>query len=134
MLTRIIEVDPGGSDPAAAKSYFELEARCGQTTCGWIKVMRALTRTHGRTAWVVRNVIVDERYRRRRIGTQLYEAAAHEACRRRGQLVSKAGMRTPGAYSHDFWAKQARMGYARVLRNGTYVLPCPVTTLARPQR
>jgi GNAT superfamily N-acetyltransferase len=128
MTVVIREVEMGG------KLAFRFDAYCDAYVCGTITVVRTPKPVGGRVSWNVRSIYVDGDRRRQRIGTRLYEAAAREACRRRGQLVSVAGNRDPGAHSHDFWAKQARRGVATVTRTGSYALPCPVTELARPRR
>lgn len=128
MSAVIREVETGG------KLSFRFDAYCGERVCGSINVVKLSKPVGGRVSWNVRGIHVDASHRRQRIGTQLYEAAAREACRRRGQLVSIAGNRDPGAHSHDFWAKQARLRAATVTRTGSYALPCPVTTLGRSRR
>lgn len=127
MTVVIREADTGGV------RSFRFDAIIDGGVRGSINVVRAPKRIHGHIGWVVRGIHVDADRRRQRIGTQLYAAAAREACRRRGQLVSTSNMRNPHAHSHDFWVKQARLGQAQVFADGTYALPCPVTTLARPR-
>lgn len=124
----IREADTGGV------RSFRFDAIVDGSVRGSINVVRLPKPIGGRVSWNVRGIYVDGDHRRQRIGTRLYEAAAREACRRRGQLVSVAGNRDAGAHSHDFWAKQARLGVATVTPKGGYALPCPVTTLARSRR
>jgi GNAT superfamily N-acetyltransferase len=126
----IVEVDTG------AKNAFEFEAHTSTQCLGYIKAHRTVA--SGRVIYVVDRIHVDEEWRRRGVGTKLYEAAAAEACRRRGVLASLE--RDPNAHSHDFWFKQYQMGRAEILgerfrRFPRYALrrdDCPSPVLSNP--
>lgn len=123
MKCEIIEVDTG------SKNSMEFMAVCDQAHRGSIKAFK--TKAGGKTVYTVRDIYVDAKSRRQRLGTRLYEAAAREACRRRSRLASTG--RLDNAFSHDFWAKQERKGRAkRINRRGQqpiFILDCPVTSL-----
>lgn len=116
----IREVDTGG------KNSLEFRASFAGSSVGSIRAYK--TKLGGRVVYVVRNVDVRPEHRQRGIATALYEAAAQEACRRRSALASTE--RNPGAFSHDFWAKQERKGRVRVVKNPVrfrdpaYILDC----------
>ena len=101
---------------ASARGYtrmFGFHAWCPRpgrqpAACGEIVVTH--TTVDGHDVWAVDSIDVGGPYQRRRIGTQLYEAAAREACRRGGRLAST--YRLPGAHSHAFWQKQIAKGRA----------------------
>lgn len=130
MSVYIVPAETGG------KNSFRFDAVCptnsGGRVCGSINVVRAIGKIDGRVAWFVNGINVDADRQRQGIGTKLYEAAAAEACRRRGRLASLGRHRNPGAHSHDFWAKQARKGRVTAVRTRggagapTYVVTdCP---------
>ena len=102
----VLERETGG------KRSFAFEVDCDGKHAGSIETFKS--KAGGRVAWVVRRVFVDPSMRRQRLATQLYEAAAREACRRRGRLVSVG--RDPGAFSNNFWEKQVRLGRADKMR------------------
>ena len=114
---------------------FRFNALCstteGNVRCGRIEVTRIRAKVDGRVAYQVTNVHVDDAHRRQGIATKLYEAAAREACRRRGRLASTD--RNPGAYSHDFWAKQERKGRATRVRKNYVITDCPPPALDGPR-
>lgn len=117
---------------ASTKMIFE--AFC-PTSCGFITVDRR--RVQGRPVWRVGSVHVEEEFRRRGVATKLYEAAARAACQRAEPLASLAMNREPTALSNEFWRKQQRKGRVDVVagRDGpTYIVRCPVTSLAGPRR
>jgi GNAT superfamily N-acetyltransferase len=112
------ERETGGRD------YFAFEAQQDGEEVG--SIVAAKRKVRGRTVYVVKSVRVAEPMRRRGIATRLYEAAAQEACRRRGHLASME--RRAEAYSHDFWAKQEAKGRVEVIRprieQPIYILDC----------
>lgn len=59
--------------------------------------------------FTVQDIIVDKP--RHGFGTRLYEAAAQEACRRRGKLASEFRVHTSASYL--FWLKQEAKGRAK---------------------
>lgn len=131
MTFRVIEDETGG------KFSFRFRALCAtsidEQRCGYIEATRAPRKVAGRVVYKVTNVFVDESRRRQGIATKLYEAAAREACRRRGRLASTE--RNPGAHSNDFWRKQFVKGRAfehvpRGTNHAAYVLrDCPSPAL-----
>ena len=72
-----------------------------------------------KSVWIVENIGVEPEYRRKGYATALYAAAAKFACKKRSRLASTR--RTSGAYSNDFWAKQARKGRATFYPRPTYL-------------
>jgi len=109
---------------------FAYRAHCDDAVCGHIYACRSKAKVGGKVVYVVKTIEVDEKVRRRGVATKLYEAAANEACRRRGHLASVG--RNPGAYSNDFWEKQEAKGRAvRVRQPGgqpAFVLvECPAS-------
>lgn len=105
------------SEDTGGKTSFAFRAYCDGTVCGRIDVYRSRSKVGGKVAYAVKNVEVRDVARRKGVGTKLYEAAANEACQRRGRLASVG--RNPGAYSNDFWEKQEAKGRAvRVRRPG----------------
>lgn len=102
MTLRIEEEDTG------TRNTFAFRAFCDGAECGRITASRVDLRS--RVVYRVGRVDVVESARRQGVATKLYEAAAAEACSRRGRLASTE--RNPGAHSIDFWEKQVRKGRA----------------------
>lgn len=91
-----------------ARNTFAFAATCNGVACGRIDASR--TDLRGRVVYRVGRVDVVESARRKGVATKLYEAAAAEACARRGRLASTE--RLPDAASNEFWEKQLRKGRA----------------------
>ena len=104
MKIRVESEDTGGQISFAFRAY------CDDQACGRIYAYRSKAKVSGKVVYAVKNIEVNEVARRKGVGTKLYEAAANEACRRRGSLASVG--RNPGAHSNDFWEKQAAKGRA----------------------
>ena len=126
-------------EETGTRNLLVFQALCdGGSYCGQIDLYRSKKRIGGRTTWEINSVYVPEARRRQGVATKLYETAAQAACDRRGHLAST--YRSPGAHSHDFWAKQLAKGRARMVRRRdspqpAYILTsCPVGSLARPAR
>jgi GNAT superfamily N-acetyltransferase len=100
------ERDTGG------KRSLEYYARCNGQHAGNILVVK--TKVRGRVVWAVDTVSVYPQFQRRGVATKLYEAATAGACAKRGRLASVD--RRPGAFSNDFWRKQAAKGRVEVFR------------------
>jgi GNAT superfamily N-acetyltransferase len=121
------------------RNRFRFEANCDGQSVGRIEVHK--TKVAGKTRWTVTEVRVRKQYRRRGIGTKLYEVAAAEACRRRAPLASTDRV---GDVSRHFWAKQIAKGRANILssRGGreageaapVYQLTCPPPASLRGRR
>lgn len=79
------------------------------------KVGRLDTYLNERDALTVGVIEVDKAYRRSRIGTRLYEAAAREACRQ-GKVLGSDSLRSP--FAEAFWLKQIERGRARCVGSG----------------
>jgi GNAT superfamily N-acetyltransferase len=93
---------------------------------GYIEAYRMGKNLHGNVAFAVENVFVQEGVRRAGVATKLYEAAAERACERGGKLAST--VRTPGAYSHDFWRKQHDRGRAVLIERTSGKQPAYMLT------
>ena len=104
MKISVTEENTGG------KISFAYRAHCDDEVCGHIYAYRSKAKVGGKVVYVVKTIEVNESARRKGVGTKLYEAAANEACRRRGRLASVG--RNPGAHSNDFWEKQEAKGRA----------------------
>lgn len=131
MIT-VREIDTG------TRYGFAFEAECDGQSCGRIEAHKKFGKVGGKVVYAVMRVDVDAEHRRKGVATKLYEAAANEACRRRGRLASVE--RNPGAHSTDFWKKQVTKGRAKEFpirgadqeRYSRYLLlNCPVVSLAR---
>jgi GNAT superfamily N-acetyltransferase len=73
----------------------------------------------------VQFIRVHSAFRRRRVGTQLYQAAAHEACRQGRPLESD---RSLAINALRFWEKQVHKGRAVFQADAnrrTFLLRCP---------
>lgn len=114
----IREVDTGG------KLRFQFDAYVDgrPERVGYIDASKLSRKIGGRVVYTVRHVYVEESSRRQGIATQLYEAAAREACRRRARLASTE--RNPHAFSNDFWRKQLNEGRARRIGDAYVLLDC----------
>jgi GNAT superfamily N-acetyltransferase len=99
------------------KNCFHLQIDCPQlffnpqrgSEAGSIVVCRH--RRKRRVVYGVQSLFVQPSLRRRGLATALYEAAAAEACRRRGRLASISRATESGSYG--FWQKQVAKGRAR---------------------
>jgi GNAT superfamily N-acetyltransferase len=102
--------------PTGGKNCFHLQLDCPHlffrpqksSTLGTIVVCKHKRRR--RVVYGVQSLFVQPDLRRRGLATALYEAAAAEACRRRGRLASIARAAESGSYA--FWQKQAMKGRA----------------------
>lgn len=112
----IRQVETGG------KHEFRFDALRHGKTVGFIIATRRRGRLAGRVVYTVSTVYVEEPYRRLRVATRLYEAAAREACRRRSRLASTERHRD--SYSNDFWRKQVNEGRATRVGSDAYILGC----------
>lgn len=89
-----------------------------------------------RVVYGVQSLFIQPELRRRGLATVLYEAAAAEACQRRGRLASIA--RAEGSGSYGFWQKQVRKGRAehyswwRVKGQRAYIDPEIVKDIMNP--
>lgn len=113
------------------KYEFGFEYLCNGERVGAIRAVRR--KVARKVRYVVRGVNVLEPHRRKGIATELYEASAVEACRRRTPLASDE--RTRDAHSIDFWHKQLAKGRAEILstRGGSEAAhPAPVYSLRCP--
>lgn len=120
----IRQIDMGGKN----EFFFELVCNGKRQAA----IHAAKKKIAGKVRFVVRGVNVLEQFRRKGLGTKLYEMAAQEACRRRAPLASDERI---GDMSREFWAKQIRKGRATVLskkggsekgeRAPVYSLTCP---------
>jgi GNAT superfamily N-acetyltransferase len=121
------------------RNSFLFDAVCHGVYAGTIRVYKTRAKVRRKTLWVVAHISVEDRFRRRGVATRLYEAAAQEACRKRGHLASLE--RSFGAYSLDFWLKQEELGRAmRVPRPREYnkisrgILDAPLSPVATKER
>lgn len=100
-IAQLLYVPTGGNNTFA---FMAKSVKDGHQI-GFISATRIKIR--GRVMWYVANVRVDPLFRRRAIATSLYTAAATEACRRRGRLISIG----PRVETTDaFWKKQLALG------------------------
>jgi hypothetical protein len=91
-----------------------LTLKKGTKTAGFIRAKVGGSERFGVPASViVNNIHVEQAFRRKLVGTRLYELAASFACNRDLPLVS--ALRTEGAKSNDFWEKQLRKGRAKII-------------------
>lgn len=88
--------------------YVAFRALCDGKYCGTLEAQHGVV--GDRNVLEVRGIYVRSPVRRQGIGTRLYNAALDAACAQRRLLASTS--RSPGAHSHDFWAKQIAKGRA----------------------
>lgn len=123
MRIEIQRVETGG------RISFMFAALCNGSACGHISAHRLARKVGGRVVYGVDDVRVSETARRKGVGTKLYEAAANEACARRGRLASTN--RLSEAHSNAFWEKQEAKGRAvRVRQPGEHAFvltDCPAS-------
>lgn len=110
----------------ALERFWEKVQKAGPDECG-----REIGRINVNAKAVgarVTTITVDAAYRRLGVATQLYRAAAREACTHLGQPLVSGIQRSPSA--EGFWQKQIAKGRANVHTDAEtgrpfYALRCP---------
>lgn len=118
--------------PMGAKNAFQYEAKIDGVTVGRLLATKARTKVKGRVVYAITEVYVTKGARRQGVATALYEVAAKEACRRRSRIASV--QRRTGAFSNEFWEKQAAKGRAEVHKMRAYADPVFVLRDCPPPR
>lgn len=118
-------------DERKAKGYETVDITCTVAGVQVGKLAMWKRRESGRDVMSVTNVIVNPSYRRRGLGTQLYERAATVACRDFGLPLASDRHTSRSKLAEGFWKKQLRkkraicIGESGTKRCEMFVLSCP---------